>query len=44
MNPQSAWKLALKVSALGVSLVLATYSLVWLLLSILRIFVEGVYS
>lgn len=44
MNPQSVWKLALKVSAVGVSIVLATYTLVWLLLSILRLFVEGIYA
>jgi hypothetical protein len=43
VNPQSPWKFVLKVSAVGLSLVVATYSLVWLLLSTLRLFVEGIY-
>ena len=43
VNPQISWKLIAKVSAVGLSIVLATYSLVWLLLSTLRLFVEGIY-
>lgn len=41
-NSQSLWVLAAKVTAIGLSLVLATYSLVWILLSTLRIVMEGV--
>lgn len=43
IHPQSSLKLVLKVSAVGLSLIAATYSLVWLLLSTLRLFVEGIY-
>jgi hypothetical protein len=43
MYPQPSWKFALKVSIVGLSLVVATYSLVWVLLSTLRLFVEGIY-
>lgn len=41
-NSQSLWVLAAKVTAIGLSLVMATYSLVWILLSTLRIVMEGV--
>jgi hypothetical protein len=39
--PQPVWKIALKISAVGVSLVMATYGLIWLLLNTLQLFVEG---
>lgn len=43
INPQPVWKLAVKISALGLSLVCITYGLVWLILSTLRLFIEGIY-
>ncbi|MBX9784938.1 MAG: hypothetical protein K2X48_16730 [Chitinophagaceae bacterium] len=43
INPASAWKMVLKVSAVGLSLVFITYALVWLLLSTISLFVEGLY-
>jgi hypothetical protein len=41
ISTQPAWKIAVKISALGLSLVCITYGFVWLLLSTLRLFVEG---
>ncbi|HMO32413.1 MAG TPA: hypothetical protein PKE63_06820 [Lacibacter sp.] len=40
--PQAGWKLAAKVSALGVSLVALTYGIVWMILNTLRFVVEVV--
>ena len=39
---QSYWKTAVKVSALGGSLVVLTYGLVWIILNTLRILAEMV--
>ncbi|MFN8266240.1 MAG: hypothetical protein U0T11_09250 [Chitinophagaceae bacterium] len=44
IQQQSIWKMAVKVSALGVSLVCITYGFVWLFLNTLRLFIEGVMN
>ncbi|MEQ1797180.1 MAG: hypothetical protein ABL872_04460 [Lacibacter sp.] len=41
ITTQPVWKLTVKISALGLSLVFITYGLVWLILSTLRLFVGG---
>jgi hypothetical protein len=43
INSQPVWKLAVKISALGLSLVGVTYALVWLILNTLRLFIEEIY-
>jgi len=42
ISSQPGWKIAVKISALGLSLVFITYGLVWILLSTLQLFVEGI--
>ncbi len=39
--PQPVWKIAVKISAVGFSLVLVTYGLVWVLLSIMHLVIDG---
>jgi hypothetical protein len=38
---QPVWKIAMKISAVGFSLVLVTYGLVWVLLSLMHLVVDG---
>jgi hypothetical protein len=40
MHSQPVWKMAAKVSALGASLVVLTYGLVWMILNTLRVVAE----
>ena len=40
MHSQPVWKMAAKVSALGASLVVLTYGLVWMILNTLRVGAE----
>jgi hypothetical protein len=42
ISAQPAWKLAAKISALGVCLLLITYGLIWLLLTTLSFFVKEI--
>ncbi|MFT3844382.1 MAG: hypothetical protein QM725_04965 [Lacibacter sp.] len=43
ISTQPLWKIAVKISALGISLVFATYGLVWVILNMLKLVIEGIF-